>query len=129
MGQQQLLITILVTIIIGVATVIAINTMQSSRTKANKSAVRQDMLMILSDAQIYYLKTKMMGGGGNSFDGISEINILSVEPVNENGTYEINGSGNTVTVDGTGTADGVELIATATMTGSDMDISWSEPTD
>jgi len=126
MGQQQLLITILVTIIIGVATVIAINTMRSSRADANKASVRQDILMVLNDAQIYYRKSKMMGGGGNSFDGISPNNIVSLDPENENGTYTISGSGNTVTVDGTGTVKGVTLTATATMTNNGMEISWSD---
>ncbi|HKK44119.1 MAG TPA: hypothetical protein VJ964_01270 [Balneolaceae bacterium] len=129
MGQQQLLITILVTIIIGVATVIAINTMQASRTKANESAVRQDMLMVINDAHIYYRKPKALGGGGKSFDGISGDDIVSIDTTNENGTYEISGSGNTVTVDGTGTADGVSLEAKATISSNALNITWSKPSN
>jgi hypothetical protein len=125
MGQQQLLLVILVSILVGLATIVAIDTMQEARVNSNETAVRQDILMVINDAQIYYEKSDMMGGGGNSFDGISEEHILSIDPENENGSYEISGSGNTLTVTGDGTNDAVELTATATMTSDGMEISWS----
>ena len=125
MGQQQLLLVILVTILVGVATIVAINTMQKARSNSNETALRQDILMIFNDAQIYYNKSEMVGGGSNSFDGISQQNILSVEPHNENGSYTISGSGNTLTVSGTGKDENVEVIAIATMNGDGMDVSWS----
>ena len=127
MGQQQLLLVILVTILVGVATVVAIDTMQEARDNSNESAVRQDILMVINDAQIYYEKPDMLGGGGNSFDDISKDNILSIDPENENGSYEISGSGNTLTVTGTGTNENVEVTATATMTSDGMEVSWSTP--
>lgn len=40
MGQQQLLLVILVTIIVGIATVVAINTFSSAADSANLDAVR-----------------------------------------------------------------------------------------
>lgn len=125
MGQQQLLLVILVTILVGIAAVVAIDTMQEARSNSNETAVRQDILMILNDAQIYYQKPEMVGGGSNSFDGISQQNILSIKPDNENGSYEISGSGNTLTVTGTGRNGNVKVIATATMKGEGMDVLWS----
>jgi hypothetical protein len=68
MGQQQLLLIILVTIIIGVATVIAINTMGETTLSANLDSVRQDMGRIAVMAQGFYQKPEMMGGGGKSFN-------------------------------------------------------------
>jgi hypothetical protein len=127
MGQQQLLLVILVSILVGLATVVAIDTMQEARDNSNESAVRQDILMVINDAQIYYKKPDALGGGGSSFDGISDENILSIDPENENGSYEISGSGNTLTVKGTGTNEDVEVTATATMTSGGMEISWSTP--
>lgn len=124
-----MLLVILVTIIVGVASVVAITTMQTSRTNANRDAVRQDMLMILHDAQIYYKKPEMLAGGGRSFDNISQEQILSVQPSNENGTYTISGSGNTVTVKGDGRSEAVSLSATGTMSSNEMVITWSEPSD
>ncbi|WP_440998947.1 hypothetical protein [Fodinibius sp. SL11] len=70
MGQQQLLLVILVTIIVGIATVVAINVFGTSAKSANEDAVRQDILTIASSAQGWYIKPEMMGGGGNSFSGI-----------------------------------------------------------
>lgn len=125
MGQQQLLLILLIVIIVGIATAVAVNTMQSAKKSSDVSAMRQDIMMVISDARIYYQKPDVMGGGGNSFDGISEEHILSIDPENENGTYAISGSGNSVTVEGT--SEEVAISATATMTTDGMDISWSEP--
>ena len=51
MGQQQLLLVILVTIIVGIATVVAINTFSSASEQANIDAARQDMLQMAYTAQ------------------------------------------------------------------------------
>lgn len=125
MGQQQLLLVILVTILIGIATVVAIDTMQQAQSNSSESAIRQDILMVINDAQIYYKKPNMMNGGSNSFDGISKDNIMSIETENENGNYEISGSGNTLTVTGTSTNENIEVTATAKMTSAGLEIDWS----
>ncbi len=99
MGQQQLLLVILVTIIVGIATVVAINTFGTAADQANVDAVRQDMLQIAASAQQYYMRPEMLGGGGRSFDGITFNDFAfagTVEDVdepanafNENGRYHI----------------------------------------
>jgi Tfp pilus assembly protein PilE len=92
MGQQQLLLVILVTILVGIATVVAINTMQESRVNANHDAVRQVMLDASTRAQGYYIKHESMGGGGKSFQNIT-MEVIEVEPDNEHGTFSITDSG------------------------------------
>jgi hypothetical protein len=109
MGQQQLLLVILVTIIVGIATVVAINVFGTSAASANEDAVRQDILTIASASQGWYIKPEMMGGGGNSFTGITfrdfnfsaaSINSAGDIASNMNGTYQIDGSGgDNMTVD------------------------------
>jgi type II secretory pathway pseudopilin PulG len=103
MGQQQLLLVILVTIIVGIATVVAINTFGTAADQANIDAVNNDVATLASAAQGFYMRPAMLGGGGRSFNtggpdntgvtfrglafpsiGISE-NGLTVE--NENGRY------------------------------------------
>ncbi|MEX0686593.1 MAG: hypothetical protein WD267_13770 [Balneolales bacterium] len=100
MGQQQLLLVILVTIIVGIATVVAINVFGSSAASANRDSVRQDMLSIGAAAQGWYIKPSMMGGGGNSFEGMSfndisfpaeKISSIGLSAENMNGTYVISG--------------------------------------
>lgn len=68
MGQQQLLLVILVTIIVGIATVVAINTFGSAADSANVDAVRQDVAQIAASAQGYYMKPAMLGGGSKTFN-------------------------------------------------------------
>lgn len=114
MGQQQLLLVILVTIIVGIATVVAINTFSSAAESANVDAVRSDLTQIAASAQAYYMKPEMMGGGGGSTgDGFSTITFNDItfagtvdgtDPLvatNENGTYTISNRANgTFTVTG-----------------------------
>ncbi|MDX1637848.1 MAG: hypothetical protein R3281_07765 [Balneolaceae bacterium] len=101
MGQQQLLLVILVTIIVGIATVVAINTFSSAADSANLDAVRQDMASIAASAQGYYMKPEMLGGGGQDFTGMTFEDITFGGTIsssntsiayNENGTYQL-GSG------------------------------------
>lgn len=97
MGQQQLLLVILVTIIVGIATVVAINTFSSAADSANVDAVRNDLTSMAAAAQGYYMKPDMMGGGGQDFTNVTWDNMGSV-PVqsssataasNDNGDYTI----------------------------------------
>src|SRR5690554_5364639 len=101
MGQQQLLLVILVTIIVGIATVVAINTFSSASDNANIDAVNQDLATFAASAQGYYMKPTMLGGGGNSFANISFKKIAfpassdnisgtgDVIAFNDNGLYTI----------------------------------------
>ncbi|KPP96081.1 MAG: protein of unknown function DUF3139 [Bacteroidetes bacterium HLUCCA01] len=98
MGQQQLLLVILVTIIVGIATVVAINTFGSAAESANHDAVRQDVAQIASSAQAYYIKPAMLAGGDRDFTDIDFNNITFAGTIdaddpliasNENGTYVI----------------------------------------
>lgn len=70
MGQQQLLLVILVTIVVGIATVLAINIFGTSAEQANEDMVRQDIASIASGAQSWYIKPAMLGGGNNTFAGL-----------------------------------------------------------
>jgi Tfp pilus assembly protein PilE len=95
MGQQQLLLVILVTIIVGIATVVAINTFGAAADSANVDAVRQDLLSMASAAQGYYMRPAMLGGGAREFTGIEWNNLGSVPGTvtndvlaNDNGDYE-----------------------------------------
>ncbi len=110
MGQQQLLLVILVTIIVGIATVVAINTFGAAADSANLDAVRQDVGSIAASAQGYYMKPTMLGGGGRSFAGMTFENLAFGGTIdgtdatiawNENGTYQL----------GTGTATEMPFTA------------------
>jgi type II secretory pathway pseudopilin PulG len=94
MGQQQLLLVILVTIIVGIATVVAINTFGTAADSANLDAVRQDISQIAAAAQGYYLKPEMLGGGSRAFTGITFNDIaFAANGIDEDGTTAQNENG------------------------------------
>lgn len=111
MGQQQLLLVILVTIIVGIATVVAINTFGTAADQANVDAVTNDVATLASAAQGYYMRPEMLGGGGRTFTGLSyeglafpAIGLNDVKDLaqNENGRYTLNvvsGTEFTITAD------------------------------
>ena len=119
MGQQQLLLVILVTIIVGIATVVALNVFGTQAEQANEDAVRQDMMSGAATAQGYYMRPTNMGGGGGEFDDIDldDLNIPGVtqddaddeDAGNENATgWSVEGAGDVLTITATGVQTGEE---------------------
>jgi type II secretory pathway pseudopilin PulG len=101
MGQQQLLLVILVTIIVGIATVVAINTFGSAAGNANVSAVRNDIAQIASSAQGQYRKPAVLGGANQNWSKVTfnkmafsakELGGSGTKAINLNGTYVLDGS-------------------------------------
>ncbi len=94
MGQQQLLLVILVTILVGIATVVAINTFSSAMKSSNKDAVRNDLAVLATNAHAYYAKPSMLGGGGNSFGGFTFKTIaFPADEITEDGLHARNSNG------------------------------------
>lgn len=71
MGQQQLLLVILVTIIIGLATVLGIILIENYKDESFKDMIRQDIMEAATVGQSYYRTPTGMGGGNSSFVGIT----------------------------------------------------------
>ena len=88
MGQQQLLLIILVTVLVGIATVVAINVFTEAQEESNQEAIILDMTSAVPDARAYYKKPAMIGGGGGSFANI-DFDDLILDESNENATYAI----------------------------------------
>ncbi|NOY59723.1 MAG: hypothetical protein GXO75_12465 [Calditrichaeota bacterium] len=112
MGQQQLLLIVLSVIIVGIAVVVGIQMFSASSASSNLEAVTGDLLNLASRAQQFYVKPSGLGGGGNSFSGLTAnsagIAKLTPKASNDNGTYTIStaGNGTSVTLQGLGTQDG-----------------------
>ena len=80
MGQQQLLLVILVTILVGIATVVAINVFGTAAEEGNRDAVRQDLLQAAAGAQAVYTRPEALGGAGGDFtdtDALQPREIMS----------------------------------------------------
>lgn len=67
MGKQQLILATLVLIVVAVA----LETFNKASENSNIDAVNEELSMLVSSAQSYYLKSSMLGGGGRSFQGVT----------------------------------------------------------
>jgi hypothetical protein len=70
MGQQQLLLLVLATVIVGLATVAGIQAFDQGQTRANQDALNQSSVKIASDIQANLQKPEQFGGAG--LDTLSE---------------------------------------------------------
>lgn len=133
MGQQQLLLVILVTIIVGIATVVAINIFGTAADQANRDAVRQDLMAASVQAQAIWARPTLMDGANRDFNNLEIAEILerlniptndesyvpgtSETLSNENGDYEVElGGGEAddsegLTITGTPSSGGDPIIA------------------
>ena len=118
MAQQQVLLIILGTIIIGVALAIGVTLFTDNSVSANRDAVTSDLVALASRAQMYYRRPKLMGGGGRSFTGLS-ISDLTTKATNAYGTYSVTSvSQSNVVLDGLGiehASDGNRVSVTMTV--------------
>jgi hypothetical protein len=62
MGQQQLLLLVLATVIVGIAIAVGILAFRENTVRSNYDALVQDVIRIASDAQAWKLKPAMFGG-------------------------------------------------------------------
>ena len=62
MGQQQLLLLVLATIIVGIATVVGIQAFSQNNIKSNADAMMNDAVRIASDLQAWSQKSQPFGG-------------------------------------------------------------------
>ena len=94
MGQQQLLLVILVTVLVGIATVVAITVFDDASNSLNNDAVRQDLIAISASVQSYLQKPPMLGGGGGSFEGFTFDKIaFPAEEISDDGLHARNANG------------------------------------
>ena len=111
MGQQQLLLIILGVIVVGIAVAVGITMFSDNAVSANRDAVSNDLVNLAARAQQYYRRPAALGGGGNTFVGLSAdaaglaklTNMAGGK--NANGTYTVfaAGTANQVIIEGKGT--------------------------
>lgn len=99
MGQQQLLLIILGVIVVGVAVIVGVAMFQDNALEHDRAAMAADLKTLASKAQHYYARPMTMGGGSNSFVGLTAdargIGMLAGTKYtdNVNGTYTIKTAG------------------------------------
>jgi Tfp pilus assembly protein PilE len=88
MGQQQLLLIILGVIVVGIAVAVGITMFTDSAVNANRDAVTNDLVNLAARAQQFYRRPTALGGGGNSFVGLT-LAKLTNRATNANGVYTL----------------------------------------
>lgn len=77
MGQQQILLVVLTTMIIGIATIVAINIYNNAVKEAHQDEIIQQMYRFVGDASAYKIRPAALGGGSGSFLGFQPANTES----------------------------------------------------
>lgn len=93
MGQQQLLLLVLSTVIVGLATVAGIQAFSENQEQASQDALVQRGTSIASDVQGLYGKPSQMGGVDklNDVDGSGMVSRLGYD--SDNATVDADGAG------------------------------------
>jgi hypothetical protein len=118
MGQQQLLLIILGVIVVGIAVAVGITMFTDNAISANRDAVTNDLVNLAARAQQFYRRPTALGGGGNSFVGLTAdaagLRKLTNREQNANGAYSITSAGTAtgVVLQGVGTemVDGTNYV-------------------
>ncbi len=101
MGQQQLLLIVLSIIIVGIAVVIGLGLFSEGADQANIDQVVQDVVAMGAKAQQYYMKPDALGGGGQSFVGMTITDVGAAENRNGDQYAVTNAAAGSVTITGT----------------------------
>ena len=118
MGQQQLLLIVLGTIIVGVAVVVGINMFTTGAVNAERDALLQDVNNIASSAASYWRKPAALGGGARDFTGVTSVITFGADSSNANGVFTMNVTSATqFTLTATGSNEGVVIVAIVTQQG------------
>ncbi len=69
MGNQQLMLVVLGTIIVAVAVAVGVSLFRTSYAETMGDQMQETILSIAAEAREYYSKPATLGGGGKSFTG------------------------------------------------------------
>ena len=118
MGQQQLLLIVLGTIIVGVAVVVGINMFTTGAINSERDALILDVNTVAASAASYWRKPAALGGGARSFVGVSDITSFGSDSSTMNGNFVMSSvSNNQFVLTATGTNEGVIIVVTITQQG------------
>lgn len=111
MGTQQLLTIVIGVITVGIGVAVGIGLFQNNAQNANADSVIADCMRISAGAQTWYQKPIHLGGGGNSFIGLTLQRAGFRSEQNENGMFLIrNTNDQSAEVLGTGRMDVTVLM-------------------
>ena len=122
MGQQQLILLVLATVIVGVAIVVGIRAFTENSAKSNADAMMQQAVRIANDAQAWKKKPAPFGGQAST-----QTQAVVSAPADFSGAtwaalgYNDDGAGNYVNLDGSFTIAPTATATTITGTNAQED--------
>lgn len=110
MGSQQLLLIVVGVVLIGIMIAVGMDMFKDQASSTNRDAIANDLVHYAVQAQKYYRKPLILGGGEHSFNGLTMAKIAKIT-TNANGAYVLapdpaSSSDAFVTITGTGFNDG-----------------------
>lgn len=125
MGQQQLILLVLATVIVGLATVVGIRAFSENADKSNADAMLQDAIRIANDFQAARQKPAPLGGiptfTGSTFSNIGYASPNGNDYTNLNGRFTLAVvGGDEITITGDGGTATPELDANDQPTGNQI---------
>ena len=88
MGQQQLFLVLLSTVVVGIALVMGITMYNENARAASQSDVSDALMTIAARAQGWYRRPEQIGGGARSFAAIDWAKI-NFDSATTSGTFQI----------------------------------------
>ena len=106
MGQQQLILLVLATVIVGVAIVVGIRAFTENSAKSNADAMTQDAVRMANDAQAWF-KKPVPFGGPDATDKAAGVTSFTLPDINRTAPYT--------------NLNGTFTVATGVITGKNVD--------
>jgi hypothetical protein len=112
MGSQQLMLIVIGMVIAGISVAIGVWMFIDQSTATNRDEISNDLIQLAAQAQKYYRRPATLGGGSNTFGGLTLARLTS-KPVNANGVYALSPdpappSAASVTITGEGKETGTD---------------------
>lgn len=106
MGSQQLLLIVVGVVLIGIMIAVGMEMFRDQASATSRDTISNDLVHYAAQAQKYYRRPAAMGGGQNSFNGLTLLHITKLAS-NANASYVLTPNPATssdafVTVTGTG---------------------------
>jgi hypothetical protein len=110
MGSQQLLLIVVGVVLVGIMIAVGMSMFKDQASSTNRDSISNDLIHFAVQAQKYYRRPALLGGGAHSFNGLRFFHFAK-SPTNANGTYVLSPDPATssdvfVTITGTGVNDG-----------------------
>lgn len=88
MGSQQLLLIVVGVVLIGIMIAVGMSMFKDQAASTNRDSISNDLVHFAVQAQKYYRRPTVLGGGAHSYNGLTLAHIVK-NATNANGVYQL----------------------------------------